>query len=332
MPINKVQSFEFDTINNAPWTGRSSIGELLYSILNLTEGQTASPIGSGAEMSLPMMSTPLLMGMSKRYTPGMKYRREFYRNVKGPNEFRKIPMRTFEELVSEVNPEQLKNETKVFRKLGKIELEPSKVQSFKLNQFFKGNPKYKDFVKPTKFINKNYNHMLLGTLSDELNMMETFLKIKPGTIKDPDDILHLTLNAPGGPEFIKTLPTMSKQITEWKSPFQRPVSSSQGPQSKGAETVMANRSIVERMIKSGQFPPKKSEFKSGQYKGPRTSKTIPENITPSIDLTSAYNYLITHRTQSPELLRSYISEFNAGRVSNENLIEFVRMNGWRPER
>ena len=81
MPINKVQPFEFDTINNAPWTGRSSIGELLYSILNLTEGQTASPIGSGAEMSLPMMSTPLLMGMSKRYTPGMKYRREFYRII-----------------------------------------------------------------------------------------------------------------------------------------------------------------------------------------------------------------------------------------------------------
>ena len=317
MPINKVQPLEFDMINNAPWTGKSAIGELLYNILNSTEGQTASPIGPGAEMSLPMMSAPLLMGMSKRYTPGMKYRRELYKVAGAPNKSRKIPMETFEELVSEITPEQLKIDTKGFRKLGKVELESSKVQSFKLGQFLKGNPKYKDFVKSTKFISNDYPLESRGILNDELDSMETFLKIKPGSIKDPNDILHLTLNAPGGPEFIKTLPEMSKQITEWKSPFQRPVLPSQSPQSKGAEAVMANRSIVERMIKSGQFPPKKSEFKSGQYKGPDDQ---------SISGTSGESWTLS-RIQSRDRIRREIPNATDFEFPEGGQLTYFTVNG-----
>src|SRR3990167_2038436 len=141
----KHEITEFDKSSSGqPITGRSLIGDLLYNVMNDPNRQTASGVGLGVESRIPLMSAPFMAGMSRRYTPGMKFAREMRRN---PQVDKKLTVKRAEnylDLLTSSTGKQLDIYKKTYRNIGREfnTPEPPLVESYKLKQFLRRNPKY----------------------------------------------------------------------------------------------------------------------------------------------------------------------------------------------
>src|SRR3990167_481334 len=253
----KHEITEFDKSSSGqPITGRSLIGDLLYNVMNDPNRQTASGVGLGVESRIPLMSAPFMAGMSRRYTPGMKFAREMRRN---PQVDKKLTVKEAEkylDLITSSTGEQVKIYKKTYRDIGREfnTPEPSPVQKYKLQQLLKGNPKYRDAIKPDYYVYRRVN-----IEGDDLGRLNKFvggyMSGKPMGTDLINKALRIAQSKPGGREFLESLPNLSKSYRVGRK---LEFMSEQGqvsytPKSPGGTVVNAQRSNVERMIKKGEL-------------------------------------------------------------------------------